>query len=403
MNSTQAPLKVAIVGAGFWARFQVRAWQELEREGLVELVALCGRNRAKLEEFVQDLGVPRLPLYVDIDKMLQEVSGLSLVDVITTTPTHSHITQKVLAHGIPVIVQKPMAQTLTHAITMVKTAQRAGIALLVHEDFRWQKPFVTLKRLIDDRSDQLGPILDIRAEWESGAEDFLLGQPYFADQPFMVNGEVGVHLIDILRFLTGRDVTRVTCAHMHRGVDERYRGEDIAQVTLDMEGGVCASYRVAFSAARKDERPPQTFVRMTFKRGTIELGADYEVTITELDRSPSGGGIKKHVTTFHTPPEAANWTQVPALHHYQSWLGQWESCLPTNRSFAKFLLGTAASARATTTGEDNLNVLATMFGAYLAYHSDIRVEIPRTIEGLEILARRLDEAEIGYPDFPAAT
>jgi hypothetical protein len=64
------------------------------------------------------------------------------------------------------------------------------------------------------------------------------------------------------------------------------------------------------------------------------------------------------------------------------------------------VLGHTAPARATTTGEDNLNVLATMFGAYLANRDDVRVEIPRAMDGLDVLAHRLDAAKIGYPDFP---
>src|SRR5262249_55871568 len=151
--STPSPLKVAVVGAGFWARFQVRAWRELERQGLMRLVAICGRTRPKLEEFVQELGTSALPIYTDLEKMLHDVPEVGLVDLITTTPTHYPFTQQVLAHRVPVIVQKPMAQTLGHAIIMVKTAQQAGVPLLVHEDFRWQKPFVTLKALIAERAE----------------------------------------------------------------------------------------------------------------------------------------------------------------------------------------------------------------------------------------------------------
>lgn len=398
MKFTRVPLKLAVVGPGFWARFQVRAWRELERQGLVELAAVCGRSRHKVEQFTADLGQTSLRIYTDLEVMLREVPSLGLVDLITATPTHYALTQQVLAHRIPAIVQKPMAQTLAQAITMVKTAQKAGVPLLVHEDFRWQKPFVTLKHLMSVRAELLGPLIDIRVEWESGGEDFLHGQPYFAHQPFLVNGEVGVHLIDVVRFLTGRNVARVTSAHMHQAVDERYRGEDIAHVTLDMEAGISAAYRVAFSAARRDERAPQTFVRMIFKRGTIELGADYEITITQLRRIH--GGITKEVTTVQALPDAAAWTQDPSLRDYQSWVGQWESCLPTNRSCAEYVLGRTAPSGTTTTGADNLNVLATMFGAYLARKEDIRVEIPGTIEGLEALARRLDQAQIGYPEFP---
>jgi hypothetical protein len=154
---------------------------------------------------------------------------------------------------------------------------------------------------------------------------------------------------------------------------------------------------VAFSAARKDERPPQTFVRLVFQRGTIELGADYEVTVMVLERSPTGG-IRKIVETLNTAPDAAPWTSDPELEPYQSWLGQWESCLPTNRACAEFIRGNREAAGAVTTAEDNLNVLATMLGAYLAFQEDIRVPIPGTLAGLDELAARLDRARIGYPE-----
>jgi hypothetical protein len=171
-----------------------------------------------------------------------------------------------------------------------------------------------------------------------------------------------------------------------------------------MQDNVSAAYRVSFSAARKDERPPQTFVRMTFKQGTIEVGSDYEMTVTLLERKP-GQGIARTISTIQALPDSAEWTRDPALVDYRSWIGQWEPSLPTNRACAEYVIdgnrdaGTASSA---TTGEDNLNVLATMYGAYLAFKEDSRIEIPDTIAGLERLARRLDAARIGYPDFPAA-
>jgi D-apiose dehydrogenase len=401
MNSCRVPLKLAIVGTGFWARFQVRAWRQLEREGLVQLVAICDQDRQATIRFVDELKGPATPFYADPEQLLQEVSGLSVVDIITTTTTHHSLTTRILAHGIPVIVQKPMAQTLSQAIEMVKMAQQSRISLLVHENFRWQKPFVILKQMIAENRDRLGEFVDVRIEYESGGEDYLRGQPYFSGQRFLVNGEVGVHLVDLLRFLTERNVLRITSAHMHAGVDHRFRGEDVAHVTLDMQDRISAAYRVAFSAARGDERPPQTFARIIFRNGTIELGADYELTMIVLDRN-GRAGIAKEVTTVRAAPDGDEWTKEPYLGDYQSWLGQWECCLPTNRSCAEVILGqTGAEARATS-GHDNLNVLATVFGAYLASMDDVRVDIPQSIEELEQFAGRLDDARIGYPDFPGA-
>jgi D-apiose dehydrogenase len=401
MDGAGVPLKVAVVGVGFWARFQVRAWRELEREGVARLVAICGQDRAAAQKFVECLPGPSIPVYTDADEMLRHPERPDVVDIITTTTTHGLLAKLVLSHNIAIIVQKPMAQTLSEAISIVKMAEHVRVPLLVHENFRWQKPFVTLKQMIADNREQLGELVDIRLEYESGGEDYLRGQPYFATQRFLVNGEVGVHLVDLLRFLSGRNVVRITSSHMHKGVDERYHGEDVVHVTLDMQGGISASYRVAFSAARIDERPPQTFARLNFKRGTIELGADYELNITLLRRTAQAG-IVRDVTRTHALPDGAEWTREAQFRDYQSWLGQWECCLPTNRSCAHAILGKADPAATTTTGRDNLNVLASVFGAYLASQDDIRVDIPQSMNELEKLARRLDDARIGYPDFPGA-
>jgi D-apiose dehydrogenase len=366
---------------------------------MVSMVGLCGEDRGQVTQFAAALGGPTINLYTDLGTMLAKERELGLVDLITTTPTHFHLAKQILENRIPVIVQKPMAQTLSQAIAMVKASHLAMVPLLVHENFRFQRPFAVLKRLIDENRERLGPLVDIRADWESGGEDFLRGQPYFNRQPFLVNGEVGVHLIDVLRYLSAANVTRVVSAQMHRGVDSRYTGEDLAHVTLDMQKGVTASYRAAFSAAHKDERPPQTFVRMIFRGGTLELGPDYQITATLLERK-AAGGIDKKVTTVDGSPESSRWTGDPALQDYQSWLGQWESTLPTNRACAEFVTGNGKKDSGAITGEDNLNVLATTYGAYLASESDSRVDIPGSIEGLEELAKKLELAKIGYPEFP---
>jgi predicted dehydrogenase len=401
MDSNGNPLRVAVVGAGFWARFQVRAWRQLEREGLAQLVAICDQNREAAESLVELLKGPAIPVFTETEQLLQRIHGLGVVDVLTTATTHYTLTRQILAHGIPVIVQKPMAQTLSQAIAMVKMARQTGVLLLVHENFRWQRPFVTLKQMITEYRQRLGEMIDIRLEYESGGEDYLRGQPYLAGQRFLANAETGVHLVDLLRFLSGRDVLRIRSAQMRKGVDDRYRGEDVAHITLDMQDQISAAYRVAFSAARSDERPPQTFAKINFKTGTIELGADYKVTMTLLNRN-TPGGITKEIVTVQALPDAAEWTKEDSLSEYQSWLGQWECCLPTNRSCADAILGKSGAEIEATTGEDNLNVLATVFGAYLSCEDKLPVEIPKSIEGLEELARRLDAARIGYPDFPGA-
>ena len=52
--STQKNLRFAIFGTGFWARFQLAAWRELEG---VDCVALLNLMRSKAEKQAQVLDI----------------------------------------------------------------------------------------------------------------------------------------------------------------------------------------------------------------------------------------------------------------------------------------------------------------------------------------------------------
>ena len=49
------PLRFAIAGTGFWARYQLAAWRELVG---VECIAVFKRTRSKAEVLAQEFGVP---------------------------------------------------------------------------------------------------------------------------------------------------------------------------------------------------------------------------------------------------------------------------------------------------------------------------------------------------------
>nr|MDQ2998311.1 Gfo/Idh/MocA family oxidoreductase [Chloroflexota bacterium] len=115
-----APLRFAIFGAGFWARFQLAAWRELEG---VECVAIYNRTRAKAEALARDFGVPRV---YDDPLALLDQEQLDFIDVITDVDTHSRFVQLAAQYKLPVISQKPMAPTLAEAERMVAACRAAG-------------------------------------------------------------------------------------------------------------------------------------------------------------------------------------------------------------------------------------------------------------------------------------
>ena len=138
-------LRFAIFGTGFWSRFQLAGWGELDG---VECVALYNRTRTKAEALAEEFAVPAV--YDDAEELLRS-EQLDFVDIITNVESHGAFVELAAQHGLPVICQKPMATTLTEAEGMVRVCQDAGVPLFVHENWRWQTPIRQGKHVLDER------------------------------------------------------------------------------------------------------------------------------------------------------------------------------------------------------------------------------------------------------------
>ncbi|HEX5223327.1 MAG TPA: Gfo/Idh/MocA family oxidoreductase, partial [Verrucomicrobiae bacterium] len=133
-------LRFAILGTGFWSRYQLAGWRELPG---VQCCAVYNRTRTKAESLAKDFGITSV--YDDPERLLSEVRP-DFIDVITDVDTHRQFVELAARHQIPVVCQKPMAASLTDAESMVNTCRRAGVPLLVNENWRWQTPLRELKR-----------------------------------------------------------------------------------------------------------------------------------------------------------------------------------------------------------------------------------------------------------------
>lgn len=133
-------LRVGVIGAGFWARYQVAGWREMEG---VRLAGVFNRTVEKAKRLGEEFGIERV--YADVERMLDE-GKLDVVDVITDVDTHSRYVKLAAERGIAVICQKPMGASLEDARGMLEFCRERGVELLVHENWRWQTPLRELKK-----------------------------------------------------------------------------------------------------------------------------------------------------------------------------------------------------------------------------------------------------------------
>ncbi len=282
-------IRVACVGAGYFARFHVEAWRRIPE---VELVALCDLDRERARKLGGRFGVQAL--YDDFSRMLLS-EAFELVDIITPPETHADLCRQAFAAGRHVICQKPLAPTLTEATGMVAAARRHGRRLLVHENFRFQPWYRQIRALLEEGAlgEQLhGLYFRMRTGDGWGPDAYLDRQPYFRTMPRLLIYETGIHFIDTFRYLAGE--VRAVYADLQR-LNPVIAGEDAGLMVLDFEGGA----RAVWDANRYNEPaggdPRYTFGELTVEGsgGALRLYLDGRLTLQPL------GGAEQPIDYEH--------------------------------------------------------------------------------------------------------
>lgn len=265
----------ALIGCGFFARNHMHGWAEAEG---AEIVAVCDRDRARAEGFAAEFGAAA---WDDAERMLAAVRP-DFVDVATTVESHRPLVELALRHGALTICQKPFAASYADGRAMVAAAEAAGRPLIVHENFRWQKPLRLVRAEIAAGS--IGDPAFARISFRHGT-DIYANQPYLAEVEDLALTDVGLHLFDVARFLTG-DIAAVTC--LTQRLNPGVRGEDAFTALLRHEGGAVTSVECSFFTKVEPDPFPETFVRVEGPAGTIELGTAGRIRV-------SGGGAVREI------------------------------------------------------------------------------------------------------------
>ena len=169
------------------------------------------------------------------------VADPAVEGVIAVVPPtlHPEIAETVAAAGKALLIEKPLATTGAAAREIVRTIRSSGIPCLMAHTLRWNSVVRTLRERISSLGTLQALVLNQRFEPSR------LG---WLDDPAVSGGGIlihtGVHSFDLIRFLSGCEVTRVWC-RTARVVTNRT--EDNFMALLELEG---SSALVAVSGSR---------------------------------------------------------------------------------------------------------------------------------------------------------
>jgi predicted dehydrogenase len=220
---SEPPIRVAVVGLGYWGPNLARNFAAIDG---CELTWLCDGSepvRAKLSD-----SFPGVRSSGEIDELLADPE-LDAVVLATPVPTHAELAARVLESGKHCFVEKPLATTVADAQQAVDAAEKAGRILMVGHLLEYHPAVTRLKQLLE--AGELGSLYyvygnrvnlgKLRAEenalWSLGAHDVSVVLHLIGEEPVecsahgesYVRGGIQDVVFCYLRFPSGQ------VAHLH--------------------------------------------------------------------------------------------------------------------------------------------------------------------------------------------
>lgn len=107
---------------------------------------------------------PGVVVVPDVATLLERGDELDLVVVASPTGSHVEHALAVIAAGLPLVVDKPLAPSSAGALAVAQAAEVAGVPLTVFQNRRWDSEQLTLRALLADGA--LGTVHRFERRWE---------------------------------------------------------------------------------------------------------------------------------------------------------------------------------------------------------------------------------------------
>jgi len=184
-------MRVAVIGGGAMGQHHIRIYSEMKD---VELVGICDTDRNRAVSLAKSYNTT--PYYDHKELLKQELDAVS---VVVPTTFHSSVALDIISSGTHLLVEKPIADTLESADTMINAAHDAKVKLMVGHIERFNPAISKLKELVD--SGMLGKIVSISSRRVGPFN------PRIRDVGIIM--DLGVHDIDVISYLYGRKINEV--------------------------------------------------------------------------------------------------------------------------------------------------------------------------------------------------
>ena len=207
---------------------------------------------------------------------LGELAGIDAVIVAASTNAHHPVGAAVLRHGLPLLMEKPLADELAFSQDLVELSVKADVPLMCGLLERYNPAIMTALALVEEPR-------HVRAVRHS---------PYALPVPTGVASDLLIHDVDVVLAMAGAapSCVRGTFGYLH--ADSLPGSEDVADACLEFADGLIASVSASRVSQRKVREitiaEPGRLVEVDMLRNAVTI---YRHVLNEA--SPDGLGYRQ--------------------------------------------------------------------------------------------------------------
>jgi predicted dehydrogenase len=255
-------VRVAVIGAGHMGRYHAQKFASCEG---AELAAVVDADASRAASF------PGTPFFDSHKKILSKCDA-----VVIAVPTDRHyaIARDCIAHGLHVLIEKPIAATLAQADALIRLAKKKKVVLQVGHVQRFNRGFAAITARLDRpmfiETERLAPFKNRGVE-----VDVVL--------------DLMIHDLDLMVALARSEVKRVSAS----GFRVLTRDIDIATAYIEFESGCVANLsasRVSQAAVRKLRMfQSGVYLSADLQTGTVRFVTQRAGEVQQTEENYAGG------------------------------------------------------------------------------------------------------------------
>lgn len=314
------PLRLAVIGGGPGSFIGGMHRAAAALDGRYEIVAgVVSSDPDRSRQAAIAMGIDEERAYNNAMEMLDvenaRPDGAEVVAIMTPNDSHHEYAVAALDRGFDVICDKPMTNTLVEAMDVLSKVQSTErIFCLTHNYTGY--PMVRQARAMVEAG-ELGEIRLVQVEYVQGNKASETdpgpadGVPWRFDPerggPSLVMGDIGTHAHNLMRFITGLEVSEVAAEIGHVAPGRLI--DDFGGALLRFENGARGSFWVTQTAAGVEN---SLQIRVSGTQGSLEWEQEFP---TQLIFRPLEGPVR--IYTPNGPgvhPAAARASRIVAGH-----------------------------------------------------------------------------------------